>query len=93
MTQNSIQHCAKRFEALYGEQSPDRKNLPRALRRTVHKRMHHAFAETDGRKLKSIKIHFCKTFHPDTVGSVFSQAERQAVFVTLPHIFEGEDLS
>lgn len=80
-----------RFHALFGPGSQDRPGLPRSLRHEVFLRMQHAFAETDGRKFRRVKTHFLKTFHPDTVDSVFTQAERHAVFVTIPEIFEKED--
>lgn len=80
-----------RFHALFGPGSQDRPGLPRSLRQQVFVRMQHAFAETDGRKFRRVKTHFLKTFHPDTVGSVFTPTERHAVFVTIPEIFKTED--
>jgi len=93
MTHNSLRRSAERFETLFGEGSPDRQGLPRALRETIYARMQYAFMATDEKKFKSIKTHFLKTFHPDSPDSVFTKDERNAVFVTIPYIFEGGDLS
>lgn len=93
MNQNKLHPASERFEALFGQESADRTSLPLPLRTAVYGRMHHAFKETDGRKFKRIKTYFLKTFHPDLPDSVFTKDERQAVFITLSHIFDGEELS
>ena len=82
-----------RFTALFGPGSADRPGLPRPLRDQVFIRMKYSLQEEDGRKLRSVRSYFLRTFHPDAVGGVFTPAERHAVFVTIPHIFNGEDLA
>ncbi len=93
MSKSKLEQSFERFEAVFGENSPQRKDIPGYLKAEVYGRMKHAFKERDGRKFKRVKLYFLKSFHPDLPASVFTRRERQAVFVTLPHIFEGEKLS
>jgi len=93
MSKSKLQLAALRFETLFGPEGHSTTSLPQHLKTLVYERMSYSFLEVDGRKFRSIKMHFIKTFHPDTPDSIFTSKERQAVFVTIPHIFEGEELA
>ncbi len=93
MSKSKLQLAASRFETLFGPESHASISLPLHLKTLVYERMRYSFLGVDGRKFRSIKMHFIKTFHPDTPDSIFTSKEKEAVFVTIPHIFEGEELA
>ena len=80
----------ERFEFLYGPTSPNRPDLPAYLRAQVYGRMHYML-EDNAADVDTKRKRFRSAFHPDRPG-IFNRDECEAVFKTIPHIFDGAEL-
>lgn len=80
----------QRFDALFGPDSPDTRDLPKELRGQVYSRFRLAFAEEDKTALRKVRRLFMGTFHTDRKNFVFSKSECQAVFSTIDELFSDK---
>lgn len=86
-THRDVMPIYLRFSALFGPESVKRDDLPGDLKIVVWARMVYAFHPLI--TPRAVRLHFLKSFHPDTGTDQLSIAEKNKVSGFVDHIFNG----